>query len=75
MWITDPRRHCRLPAPRIRPGTSLERPLWQSLTLPFINFSYLLFYKRKDIKDTVNLEEIFNKKFIEYIPVTTNPEK
>lgn len=45
MWITDPRRHCRLPAPRIRPGTSLERPLWQSLTLPFINFSYLLFYK------------------------------
>ena len=38
MWITDPRRHCRLPAPRIRPGTSLGRPFEQSLTLPFINF-------------------------------------
>lgn len=45
MWITDPRRHCRLPAPRIRMGTPLGRPLGQSLTLPFINFSYLLFYK------------------------------
>lgn len=36
--------------------------------------AYLLFYKRKDIKDTVNLDEIFNKNFIEYIPATTNPE-
>ena len=23
MWITDPRRHCRLPPPTIRPGTPL----------------------------------------------------
>ena len=45
MWITDPRRHCRLPCPQ-DPGRARPwGPLGQSLTLPFINFSYLLFYK------------------------------
>ena len=28
--------------------------------------AYVLFYKRKDIKETVNLEEIFGRSFVDY---------